>query len=163
MLGRLPSDKASAEFAPLFSEGFHRLTVADLKQRCVDAFPQSTTREHLMVNFQKVLLVLEAQRIRCEIWIDGSFATFKPNPRDIDFTIRYMSCELTVMQDKIITWIREDTSKWTHPCHAFYFSNCPPGHVRHERDVRTFHYWQKWWGTARDGNTRKGIIVIDVQ
>ena len=82
-------DKAS--YPPLLDSGFHTMNCEEIKELCVNTFPESKRRGMLYNNFQELLLGFNRINaiIHCisEIWVDGSFTTEKPEPDDIDILV----------------------------------------------------------------------------
>jgi hypothetical protein len=69
---------------PLLAPGRHYKTLWDIKSLCVDDFPAYQRREHLYWILEEFVQSTLRHRIPCEIWIDGSFLTKKPQPSDLD-------------------------------------------------------------------------------
>ena len=61
------------------------VTIDDLYDSFVSPFPNSTTRSRLFHDWTKYNKLLR-QKIGVDFiqWVNGSFVTMKPNPRDID-------------------------------------------------------------------------------
>lgn len=53
----------------------------------VDRFPNSSTRREIYENFLRFLIEFNKICLPRRLWIDGSFATGKENPNDIDVVI----------------------------------------------------------------------------
>ena len=78
MIAGTPSGKA--EFSPLLPLGRHEMTLAHLRQVCVDRFPLSATRPVIMGGLEKVINKLLEDAVKGEVWVDGSFVTEKMDP-----------------------------------------------------------------------------------
>ena len=72
------------EYEPLFPPGFHNITIDQLEKIFSIPFENSKVRKNYVVRLEYFLNKLEAIGISFEVWIDGSFATKKVNPADID-------------------------------------------------------------------------------
>jgi len=160
MAAALPSDKQV--YPPLLEVGFHTLSMADLRQLCVDAFPKSRSRAKLSAGFEKVLERVRASGLRCEVWVNGSYLTRKIDPDDVDFIVRF---EAEVVenaneeQEAAIGFLTSDLSE--HGCHSFVHIEYPKDHPHHWLGVWMQAYWLKQWGFARD-DSMKGIAVIKI-
>ncbi len=76
------------DFPPLLPEGFHPMSLADLRLLCVNRFSSSITRPSIMDGLEKVVYELNKSGLHLEVWVDGSFTTEKLNPDDSDIAIR---------------------------------------------------------------------------
>ncbi len=74
---------------PLFEPGFHEIELNRFEEVFVTPFNDSTHRKYLLDRFLAFLSVFNAIGINCEIWVDGSFATTKNKPSDIDIIFFY--------------------------------------------------------------------------
>ncbi|MDF1601465.1 hypothetical protein PZ895_17035 [Mesorhizobium sp. YIM 152430] len=75
------------DYPPLLAPGRHVMTLPDIKAHFVDPFPDHPRRKHLFTLFEEFLQAVLVSGIPCEIWIDGSWLTTKPEPRDLDVTL----------------------------------------------------------------------------
>jgi hypothetical protein len=80
---------------PLLAPGRHYLTLSEIEALCVFPFagPSRTRREHLFYALEEFVQRYLVERLPCEIFLDGSFLTEKPEPDDVDVTV---SIELSV-------------------------------------------------------------------
>lgn len=154
-----PSSKP--EFLPLFSTGRHEVSLAELRQICVDGFPLSTTRYKIMEGLEKVLQELRAGSIEGEVWVDGSFVTEKMNPEDVDLVLRVSAQfydNATDKQRKTVDWLASNLRN-THLCHSYSFMEWPENHPNYWPGQYMFNYWMRQFGFSR-GNEMKGIPVV---
>ncbi len=79
--------KHKQEYPPLLSQGFHTLSVEELRSLCVTAFPESVVRADIMAGFEIVYERAIQLGFEGEFWINGSFTTRKHDPDDIDFIL----------------------------------------------------------------------------
>jgi hypothetical protein len=75
------------EYEPILPAGFHAMTIDQIEEICVVAFPGSPTRRLIFERFVAFLDLLFQVGIVIEVWVDGSFLTRKPDPRDVDVVI----------------------------------------------------------------------------
>src|SRR6266545_4491026 len=70
----------------LLPEGIHDCTLAEIETR-FGGFQGSDRRPQLWARFKEFFAAAMAIRLIEELLIDGSFATGKPDPNDIDFVV----------------------------------------------------------------------------
>jgi hypothetical protein len=58
---------AKLEYPPLFPAGFHPMTREELRQKCVDAFPLSSTRSEIARGLEQRVEMLENADISGEL------------------------------------------------------------------------------------------------
>jgi len=75
------------EYSPLFEPGFHEIAVEDLYKLFVAPFNDCTRRQELTEKLKLFLNKLDDIDASFEVWLDGSFATKKITPGDIDIVI----------------------------------------------------------------------------
>ena len=69
---------------PLFQAGFKDIGIDELEDVFVSPFENSERRAYLLERFMALIDKFKETGISSEVWIDGSFATKKPEPGDID-------------------------------------------------------------------------------
>jgi hypothetical protein len=141
------------EFPPLLTGGFCDIAESDFERLFVMPF-NSTTREGLCAKFREWLGAIKAIPVPLEIWIDGSFVTYKPNPRDIDILCIYDKDDADALGSEYaerldwLLWI--GSVKATYGCHV----------IPMQRGlVDLYNYWFKMFGYNRSGES-KGIFRI---
>jgi hypothetical protein len=149
------------EYPPLWPQGFHELSLTEVEKACVSAFDLSQTRKDLMAALELVIEQLNAAGISGNIWLDGSFATEKINPKDIDFILVAESRvydEGTEQQRAILDGLT-DGDLWKPPLlcdtNAAYLD---PPEVQGTSNV--MDYWTNRFGLSLGDRTPKGIVVI---
>ncbi|KAF0201720.1 MAG: hypothetical protein FD167_5687 [bacterium] len=75
------------EYPPLLAEGFQDIKLDELKVIFLTPFPKTTTRTKILRIFKHWIKGVKKLNVKCEIWIDGSFATEKVDPKDIDVVL----------------------------------------------------------------------------
>lgn len=152
---------APPDFPCLFPLGFHRLTMANIEQVCVDQFSLSTTRPAICDGLNVLQTVLELADVSGELWVDGSFITEKINPKDVDIVLRVNGSLYdagTKDQRNAIDWLI-DNQKLTLKCDSYVLFEYPAGHPLHDEGRWWYSYWHKQWGFSRDDDP-KGIVVL---
>lgn len=74
---------------PLLAPGRHIMTLAEIETLCVHRFTGTarSKRERLFYGLEELIQNLLQVRLRCSIFIDGSFLTEKQHPDDVDVLV----------------------------------------------------------------------------
>src|SRR4051812_27561577 len=73
---------------PLLAPGRHYLSLLELYELCVTAFPGNRDCEYKFRKVEEMVQQFLVEKIPCEMWVDGSFLTAKPDPDDVDIVVR---------------------------------------------------------------------------
>lgn len=142
---------------PILQPGLHDITEQDLENHFLSAFSTSNTRAKLIKGFKQYLAALKSIGVKFEIWIDGSFATEKENPNDIDLVVFGSHAEIDrlpdVLKKQLGALIDRVNIKHATGCDVLFA-------VAEDQDRRS--YWRGWYGFDRDENP-KGIARIEVK
>lgn len=91
LLRRMEEIEKKGEFPPLRPEGFWTIHESDFERVFLWKTlqpPGFRRRAYLISQLRKYLHSLtDALPTELEIWIDGSFTTYKPNPEDVDLVV----------------------------------------------------------------------------
>ncbi len=134
------------------------MDLAALERLCVSRFPDSITRTRLMTNLVAVIDLLQRERMRGDIWIDGSFITEKLNPDDVDLLLRVNVSEYRTMdaaQLNFLSWLSNNSLSGTHKCDS-YVMLVDDAHPQGEYMQA---YWLHQFGFSRAGQM-KGLAVV---
>src|SRR5689334_10630926 len=104
----MPFDKP--EFDPLLDPGLSTLSLGQVRQKCVTEFVGNDVRQQLMVGLELLVHKLAVFGISAELWIDGSFLTLDPSPRDVDVALAISDAILdapTDQQAKGLEWLED--------------------------------------------------------
>lgn len=140
--------------------GIHTCELDDFSDTFIKMFPTSQTRKEIYDVFLRFFReVLQKYQVQ-EIWIDGSYATNKVNPNDMDIVIYFYYdsfVEIMGIWDSIklineldlypALALCEDTESKME-AQAYY------------QQINTRNYWRGQFGFDRN-DTPKGIIVIN--
>lgn len=141
---------------PLLAPGLHDIEENDLDNHFLSGFAGSTTRTQLVQNLKRYLQALRQYGIRFEIWIDGSFATDKRDPNDIDLIVFASEAEVSALpaHTKVSLASLFDRVNIKHAlgCDVLFA-------VAEDQSVRS--YWRGWYGFDRNEEP-KGIARIKV-
>jgi hypothetical protein len=148
-----------SEYPPLFPAGFQQLEDGELDAVFVESFTPRERRKVLLARFRALLGVVRSWSIPCDVWIDGSFSTEKPEPEDIDALFVFDRKALNATPDnrrrEIMAVLGRDAhteTKLRYSCDAFF--------VADDDDVMR-SYWRGWFGFTRNEEP-KGIPVMRV-
>lgn len=142
---------------PILPPGLHDITEHELENHFLSAFSSSTTRARLIAGFKQYLAALKSVGVKLEIWIDGSFATDKENPSDIDLVVFGSHAEIDQLPDasknQLGALLDRVNIKHVTGCDVLFA-------VAEDQNRRS--YWRGWYGFDRDENP-KGIARIEVK
>jgi hypothetical protein len=139
----------------MFPSGFHDISENDLERVFVDPFIVGRhRRKELCGKFREWLKAVKDTGVPLEIWVGGSFVTYKPEPADVDIACimnvdRVRSLEPTAL-GYFIRLLKTDAVKLKYGCHVFS--------VR-EGNFSDYNYWVDFFGHSRDG-APQGIARI---
>ena len=144
------------DYPALLKAGMHNMTLSDLKSVFVDPFDNIERRKKLLERFEAFISRLEDVPIDMEIWIDGSFATQKEHPGDIDLVVVCEEDEVNNLPAEKQLILKElfgnqKATKLRYECDAYFVFN----------DVNEKSYWRGLFGFDRNENP-KGIARIKV-
>ena len=130
------------------------MTLAELRQICVDNFPTSQSRPIIMAGMENLLAELTKNGISADVWVDGSFLTEKIEPGDVDLVFSIAADVYdngTPQRRQILDMINSQGSmmKQHYHCHTFGFIEYPIGHRYHGVSLRSTKYWIHQFGFSR--------------
>lgn len=133
------------------------MTLSDLKDVFVDPFENIERRESLLNRFEAFIARLKDVPINMEVWIDGSFATKKEHPGDIDLVVVCAQEEvnkLPIEKQLILKELFEDqkATKLRYECDAYFIID----------NMNDKSYWRGLFGFDRNEKP-KGIARIMVE
>ena len=142
------------EYPALLAAGMHNMTLSDLKSVFVDPFENIERRAVLLDRFEAFVSCLNDVPIKMEVWIDGSFATTKDYPGDIDLVVIFDKDEVNSLPQDKQNILRElfgdqKTTKLRYECDAYFIFN----------NMDDKSYWRGLFGFDREENP-KGIARI---
>ncbi|MBI5099687.1 MAG: hypothetical protein HZB30_10675 [Nitrospirae bacterium] len=141
-------------YNPLLSPGIHDVKLEQIDQIFVAPF-NNLCRKNLIARFLIFLSNFNNVGINCEIWIDGSFATDKPEPSDIDIIFFFSPIEVNHLPEEkknILYDLFGDPkqTKFRYNCDAYFIPN---------DNIVDRSYWRGWFGFSRDEKP-KGIARL---
>jgi len=162
----LSAGRHKQEFPPLLAQGFHQMTVDELRKLCVTNFPESKVRGDIMAGFETIYERAISVGIEGEAWIDGSFLTTKIDPGDVDFIVladaRFRDSG-TPQQEEFIEWLisNEDDPKKSFLCHTDVVLLYPPDSPFYQLTLSARKHWEEnVYGFSVASREPKGIAVV---
>lgn len=145
-------------YPPLFPPGLSEVALQDLER--LFSAPAFDTPLRRRMTAQLRLFIAELQRlgVHGELWIDGSFATKKPEPGDIDLALSIPRVVVSAMPDENLerlgflsdeenrAYVR---SRWQVDLYVFESSN-----------IATRSYFLAQFSRNPDNANRKGIPFV---
>ena len=116
-----------------------------------------------MVGLETVFNELQANGVKGEVWVDGSFLTEKINPEDVDLVLRVPADfydSATQNQRDSVNWLASNLRD-AHHCDSYFFMEWPEGHPNHRTGRYMHDYWMNQFGFSR-GAEEKGIAVLSL-
>ena len=158
------------EFPPLWTEaGFYPISMKALREKCVDAFPLSQTREKIMSGLEKLVKRVVKDEVPGELWVDGSFTTQAIDPDDVDLLLHLpsefcatMAEERTQETRRKIDWFQDEERRKTHYCDTHVWEEYPHNHPLRRRSEDDREYWQGIYGISLVGRVVKGIAMVEL-
>lgn len=151
----------NTEFPPILPPGLHLYSLADLREICVNRFPNSNTRPSIMDGLEYIVNQVHNVGIEAEIWINGSFLTHKENPKDSDIVVKVDATIIdygTEEQKTVLEWINSNLST-DHFCDSYLMPIYPKGDPNQVLNDYNIAYWLRQFGFSR-GVEYKGIAVV---
>jgi hypothetical protein len=153
------------EYPPLLPAGFHSVTREALRQKCVIDFPLSKTRGDIMAGLDKMIEELENAGVTGELWIDGSFATEKIDPDDVDvlLCVDANSYDIGAQETRdAIDKVESHSLKASLHCDSYVWREYLPNHLAYNESQWDRAYWIRQFGFSR-GDDYKGILVLAIR
>ena len=145
------------EYPPLHADAFRDIAEKDLHKIFVAPFTDGAEhRTDLLLNFVQFFKQFKRLGIAAEIWIDGSFATYAPDPNDIDIVffidtnaLESLNGNKRVLFNKLFS--DRKFIKRFYKLDAFFAE---------QSDEQEKTEWQQLFGHYYNGLTPKGIFKL---
>jgi hypothetical protein len=136
------------------------MTLAEVERLCVSRFERRDPRERLFYALEEFVQNFLREQIPCEIFVDGSFLTHKPDPDDVDVAVELepdVANSLTKSQRQLID--SANSESYIAGVESFVETRWPIGHLQYElnRDEMT---WGSHFGREHFGGWLKGTAVL---
>ena len=145
-------------YPPLFPPGLSEVQLQDLGQLFVGPAFDTPLRRRMTVQLRMFIGELERLGVHGELWIDGSFATKKREPGDIDLALSIPRVIVSAMSDESLERLRflsdEENrayvrSRWQVDLYVFESSN-----------VARRAYFLEQFSRNPDSANRKGFPFV---
>lgn len=137
---------------PLFPPGFHDIELQALEEIFVRPFPSSLRRPKLLSGLSEVLSILHGFAMPLEIWLNGSFATKKQEPDDVDALIIANLEAVNSLSNSHQQFLKELTDNKAYAKSVFFGDFF----LMFDDDLNMRSYWRGLFGFDRAENP-KGI------
>lgn len=140
----------------LLPDGVHPAIEEELKERCVDPFATSRTRQPVFDGFRRYRNDLSSLGLNITQWVDGSFVDeSRLEPDDIDLVNFVNAAEvnaISVADRPRATALLDgrEATKGTYSCHTFLEIVFPPGHPFAPNCEQQRRYWRHFWAMPQD-------------
>jgi hypothetical protein len=144
--------------------GPHAATVAEVEDGLVSAFPTSETRRPIYADWLALREALAALVGIERQWLNGSFATKKLNPNDLDLASFLDSVEIEQLgpeQEQRLSALVSGSSDVAARCDSFLIVEYPPGHPLHHVSTSLIQgFAEVFFGTGPAGPGSKGYVEV---
>lgn len=142
------------EYPALLEAGMHNMTFSDLESVFVTPFEPNDRRRTLLIRLEAFTKRLQEVPIDMEVWIDGSFATKKENPGDIDLVVVFAEEDVNKLPAEKLQILEElfgnqKHTKLRYECDAYFVLN----------NIHEISYWRGLFGFDRNEQP-KGIARL---
>ncbi len=151
--------KFKTEYEPLYDCGFADLTKEEVYSKCVLEFKKHEKRKLLFERFSSFLQKLTKMNLKFQVWIDGSFATKKHEPGDVDALVIIDSEDWFNVKDKDRDFFYK-ILKNRIETKARYMSDI---FITFDNEQREINFYLDLFGTWRDNVRKKGIIRLNLE
>lgn len=145
--------------------GLHDMELDGIVEHFVTAFPTSNTRTNIIDGYKKHCQELADLGVACTEFLDGSFASNKSDPGDIDM-VGFMDLDAVdalspADQIKLKALFSGKATRVTHMCDAYFVPTVPVHHPDFDRLRAQRKYWMGEFGYDREDRP-KGMIRTEV-
>lgn len=155
------------DFAPEtghLAPGPHAATVDDVKSALVDAFSGSSTRKPIYEDWLELREHLSALVSLERQWLDGSYATMKLDPEDLDLATFAASDEVEALgpaEEAELNALVSGRPECAPRCDSFLIVEYPEDHALHAVSVSLREgFAEDFFGAGPAGPGTKGYIEV---
>ena len=135
---------------------------------------KSTRRTYLGHKLLEIFDFLAVEKVAGHMWIDGSFLTEKPTPKDYDVLLRLTWDEYnlgSVAKKKLINAFHQNQFWKSHKCHSFVNFEFPRNRTEYAEWEQNRRDWKRDYqlqrltdgSLDRTGKFKKGIAVVPLR
>lgn len=153
----VPEEKP--DFPPLLAAGIHAHTLSELEAVALAPFggPGLERRIELFSRLKYWIGQLSTVGLSIDVWIDGSFMTHCPMPRDIDLLVVAPENDVNNLPHDVRPTLEQLTNNQF--CKRAYNLDV---YFALAHDLHQKAYWRGLFGFCRDEITPKGIALIKI-
>lgn len=145
--------------------GLHDMELDGIVEHFVTAFPTSNTRSNIIEGYKKHRGEIVSLGIPCLQFLNGSFASNKADPGDIDM-VGFMDMEAVdalspADKSKLEALFSGKATRDTHLCDAYFVPTVPAHHPLHNQLRSQRKYWMGEFGYDREDKP-KGLIRTEI-
>lgn len=131
----------------------------EVRDLCVAPFAGNHRRTHLFRLLEEFVADFGRAGIPCDIWLDGSFLTVNPDPKDLDITVMVnayatLSPQQDALVDRAASGYADDVDSFAYYC----LRREDPGF--YDEDLNPAHTWGQTYGWEHGKIYAKGFVVI---
>ena len=147
-------------FPPIFESGLWKIQLEEIDQVFLDPGFETPLRRRLAAQLRMFITELKRINVRGDLWIDGSYATKKPEPADVDLALLIPRVVLSAMSDtqlKRLSFLTDKENreyvraKWQVDFYVFEAS-----------DLKRRSYFIDLFSRNPDKFNRKGIPYVQL-
>jgi hypothetical protein len=167
----IPSFDASGNLpvGDLFAAGAHHplvpASLQEVHERFVVQVPDSSRRSRVWEGWMRHRRELEQVGIQYATLVDGSFATIKQEPGDVDLCILYDAAEVNALgstdRATLLRLLGGPACKPGYLCDVYGLSIHPLGDPRFSTTLERFAYWMRVFGTDRQDRQKSFLLVSE--
>jgi hypothetical protein len=109
--------------------------------------------------------VLNLVKTNTTVWLDGSFISHKPFPRDIDVVyfldLNQDTINRVESNSRLFLYLFDTAAKSDFQVEAYWVPIYPPQHPDHQDTVTGRKYWKNLFSKSKETTLRKGFIQIN--
>lgn len=130
--------------------GIHDASVADIEGRFVTSLSPNPRRLAVYTGWRQFRDVLRSLLPIASEYIDGSFITGKPHPKDVDVSFWVAADDLNALSSTAMNGLNALwASGSSYHVDAYIVPECPPGHPQHG-DFKHMLWTEDYWSRTRD-------------
>ena len=141
--------------------GLHDWSLQEIKDHLVIPFTTSATRPIIFAGYEKLRNDFSGLKCDVEQWLDGSFATGKVDPGDVDLLNIVSADDVNKLswpqQLQLKALVSGKATKATHSCDSYFLCSVPDTDPHYDFYRRQKKYWMGEFGFDRKDQP-KGIV-----
>lgn len=132
------------------------LSLNEFKENFVDSFEENSSRIEIFANLEKYIHDFEIEITPdFKLWINGSFATNKRNPKDLDLVTiidhKVAEAKYHLLKSKFLN----KKALVPYKIDAYIVRVFPSDHKDHSKSVSDLLYWEHWFGNSKKNRAKK--------